>query len=270
MNSPVSSETDAVRVDPAVTILAKICEKHGDYESKCLAVFPGCNPVYSGCPACNAEYMARKETENLARQELSRRDAHQRELDRLFGNSGIPSRFVDRTFETFKAKTREQEHALTVSRRLVESVTDESGASVIFTGRPGTGKTHLACAAAQETIRMFRSAAFITVSGALRKIKDTYRRDSEISESEALDSFLLPDLLILDEVGAQTGSEHEKTLMFEIINERYQNCRSTILISNLTIQEISQFLGDRVIDRFRESGAVIAFNWESYRGKKAA
>jgi DNA replication protein DnaC len=108
----------------------------------------------------------------------------------------------------------------------------------------------------------------MTVLSAIRHIKDTYRRDSDRSESQAIDDLVAVDLLILDEVGAQVGSEHEKMLMFEVINERYQQLRSTVLISNLTREELSEFLGDRVMDRFRESGAVIAFDWKSHRGSK--
>jgi DNA replication protein DnaC len=69
----------------------------------------------------------------------------------------------------------------------------------------------------------------------------------------------------MDEVGVQVGSEHEKMLLFEIINERYQECRSTVLISNLTREEIAGYLGQRVMDRFAEGGAVVAFDWDSHR-----
>jgi DNA replication protein DnaC len=109
----------------------------------------------------------------------------------------------------------------------------------------------------------------MTVLGAVRHIKDTYRKDSIRSESEAIDDLVAPGLLILDEVGVQVGSEHEKMLVFEIINERYQACRSTILISNLNREELTAYLGDRIMDRFNEAGAVVAFDWASYRGKAA-
>jgi DNA replication protein DnaC len=141
---------------------------------------------------------------------------------------------------------------------------------MVFCGKPGTGKTHLACGIGRNLINKFRSVQFLTVLSAIRHIKDTYRRDSERTEQEAINDLLQPDLLILDEIGAQLGSEHEKMLMFEVINERYQQCRSTILISNLNADELTDFLGDRVMDRFRESGAVVAFDWASHRGQRVA
>jgi DNA replication protein DnaC len=98
-------------------------------------------------------------------------------------------------------------------------------------------------------------------------VKDTYRRDSERSESQVMADFMRPRLLVLDEVGVSLGSEHEKMLMFEIINERYQNQLSTLLLSNLTRAEITEYLGHRIMDRFAEGGAVVAFDWQSHRGQ---
>jgi DNA replication protein DnaC len=220
------------------------------------------------CPTCNAELDEKLRAEEKA---AAKRD-RQRQIDRLFASSGIPVRFASRTFESFVADSPAKQRVRGLGERFTAGLgeVEHQGASLILCGRPGTGKTHLACACGHGAIEKLLVARFMTVAAALRYVKDSYRRDSDRSESQAIRDLLAPDLLILDEVGVQIGSEHEKMLMFEIINERYQNCRSTILISNLTKQEISDFLGDRVIDRFRESGAVVAFDWESYRGRRAA
>ena len=110
------------------------------------------------------------------------------------------------------------------------------------------------------------SAAFGTVAAFLRRIKSTYSKDSQSSEQRAIDELLRPELLVLDEVGVQVGSEHEKLLMFEILNGRYQELRPTILVSNLNTEALESFLGQRVMDRYRECGSILAFDWQSYRG----
>ena len=81
---------------------------------------------------------------------------------------------------------------------------------------------------------------------------------------------LSPGLLILDEVGVQLGTEHEMRILFEVVNERYADCLPTILISNLDEAELLKFTGARLMDRVRDGGAVVAFDWESHRGKRAA
>lgn len=181
----------------------------------------------------------------------------------------MPKRFADRTFDNYNAETENQKHALRVCEKVAKSIVDDGdrGASLVLCGNPGTGKTHLACAMGRYLTEQCKTVVFDTVLGAVRHIKETYRRDADRTESDALHDMIAPDLLILDEVGVQIGSEHEKMLVFEIINERYQECRSTVLISNLNREELTAYLGERVMDRFRESGAVVAFDWKSYRGK---
>lgn len=265
MNSQTSS-AEGHRLDPKVESVGLVCDRHGEYEAFRYTVLD--ESITMDCPTCAAEKQVTFDAEKAVRAKRER----QRQVDQLFAGSGIPLRFASRTFENFITDTPAKQRVLELCRRYAERLGEDEvrGASMIFCGQPGAGKTHLACACANVAMDKLLSARFMTVTAALRYVKDSYRRDSDRSESQAIRDLLAPGLLILDEIGVQVGSEHEKLLMFEIINERYQSCRSTILISNLTKQEIGEFLGDRVIDRFRESGAVVAFDWESYRGKRAA
>jgi DNA replication protein DnaC len=74
-------------------------------------------------------------------------------------------------------------------------------------------------------------------------------------------------LLIIDEIGVQFGSPFETNLMFDILNERYEKLRPTLLLSNLTAPEIKAFLGERIYDRLREDGGqFVPFDWQSHRG----
>jgi len=206
-----------------------------------------------------------QEAEDRRRADLAKAER----IAATFRRAMIPKRFASHSLGSYRTDNAGQERALSVSQRFAERFEPGSGASLIFAGKPGTGKTHLACGIARAVIEKGHTSMFGTVLQLVRHVKSTYRHDSAQSETEALNDLLEPDLLIIDEVGAQIGSEHELMILFEIINQRYQECRSTILISNLTRDELSQFLGDRAIDRFRECGAVIAFDWESHRGAAA-
>ena len=102
----------------------------------------------------------------------------------------------------------------------------------MFCGGVGAGKTHLAVGIAHRLMEQGRIAVFTSVINAIRRVKDTYRRDSGQSEAQVVAGFIRPDLLILDEVGVQFGSETEKMILFEIINGRYEQLKPTIVISN--------------------------------------
>ena len=116
-----------------------------------------------------------------------------------------------------------------------------------------------------------RTVLFTTVMRAIRRVKDTWSRESRESETQAIAALVFPDLLILDEIGVQFGSDTERLILFDVLNERYEKRRPTLLLSNLNIDEVKAYLGERVFDRLREDGGeAIVFDWASWRGRIAA
>lgn len=238
------------------------CETHGDYVSFCHF-----RNTWFGCPHC-------REIKNTAmRQREERMEQQQRELryKSAIGTAGIPERFRDRTLETYLPNSEKQERVLAYCRGYADGFDEiiKTGRSIMLLGSPGTGKTHLSIGIAMEIMRHGKTAVFTTASRLLRSIKDTYSKHCEITESQAIAVFTTCDLLIVDEVGVQRGSEYEKDMLFDVINERYENTRPTIILSNLTIAGVREYLGDRVYDRMRENGGkAFVFDWDSYRGVK--
>lgn len=238
------------------------CEEHGDFTSR--NVFGN---IWSHCPVCETIRREKEEAEKAERDRIEKL----RRWESKIGHSGIPERFKTRTLETYLADTPQKKRALdfALEYALQFGTKDaEQGRSALFVGKPGTGKTHLAVGIGLSAMAGGYSVLFFTVMRAIRRVKDTWGRDSSEKESEAIAALVEPDLLILDEVGIQFGSETEKLILFDILNERYEKRRSCILLSNLSSEEVSAFLGERIIDRLREDGGeVIPFTWESYRGK---
>jgi len=236
------------------------CPKHGPFKS---TNFVG--KIWSKCPACSKEVAEAEQANEDARARAAKLAAWQKQI----GESGIPERFHTRTLHTFKAENPGQRFALDFACAFADGVmTERTGRSAIFTGLPGTGKTHLAAGIGLRLLRNGHPVLFCTVMRAIRRIKDTWARGSSESESQAVAALVYPDLLILDEVGVQFGSDTEKHLLFDILNERYEKRKSTLLLSNLPIEQIKDYLGERVFDRMREDGGqVVPFGWESQRAK---
>jgi len=242
-----------------------VCETHGAYESRCFI-----GSIWSKCPTCGAETAAKERAEAETRDRESRLQAWQRKI----GDAGIPERFRDRSLHGFVVKTFAQGNALEFAQGYADNFDAalKTGRSALFLGKPGTGKTHLAVGIGMQIMqRDNRSVLFTTVMRAIRRVKDTWSRDSRESESEAIAALVFPDLLILDEVGVQFGSDTEKLILFDVLNERYEKRRPTLMLSNLGLDDVRAFLGDRIFDRLREDGGEsIVFDWESYRGKATA
>lgn len=238
------------------------CGSHGEYTSRLFAIAG--RELWTDCPECEAD--ERRKADRVAREEFER-ERQERIIRNALKQAAIPPRFLGRTLESYRAELPEQKQALAIAKEYADSFDDavKSGRCLMFCGKPGTGKTHLATGIAQQIINNGYTAAFTRVMDAIRKIRDTY--GTKESESAAIKSFTVPDLLILDEVGMQRGTDDEKVLLFEIINARYEAMRPMILISNLALSGIKQFVGERAFDRLREGGGrAQEFTWGSHRG----
>lgn len=266
MSAPQSMKSIGSYLEMTEREVESHCETHGAYCGTERSL--GHRVIRPRCPMCNEE---RKAAEKKQAEQRDR--AHKINMvKRLFGNSGIPPRFEGRSFDNYRATDENQSRSLNIAKTYAEQFEDRlrHGGGLAFCGKPGTGKTHLACAIANAIIFTGRSAVFTTVIRAVRSVKDTYRRESTMTEQDAIDKLVVPDLLILDEVGVQFGSETEKMILSEILNTRYERFRPTILISNLTPDELGDYVGTRALDRTKEGGgAVLAFTWDSYRGQVA-
>lgn len=235
---------------------AAACPEHGAYESR--NVF---RQVWTKCPQCEANARAVRDAEEAAERERMLENAHRARLD----EARVPLRFVGRSFENFVADTPEKVRALTAVRDYAEQFPEhhKRGTGLILAGSPGTGKSHL-CAALLQ-ILLHRDVRYVTCLDMIRAVRETWRRDSEQSEREVLRYFASLDLLVIDEIGVQYGTDGEQTIIFEVLDRRYRDIRPTILITNQDKGGLVQFVGERTFDRLIETSRWIAFDWTSFR-----
>jgi DNA replication protein DnaC len=194
---------------------------------------------------------------------------HQELIDRLIRDIGIPPRFNSKTFDDYETTLSAQRTALSASRDFVEHFNRyrSAGRCLLFLGKLGTGKTHLACAICREVAQSGQSAHYTTVSQLIRRIRATWNNGATETESDILRQMERFQLLVLDEVGVQRASELEVTQLSEIVDLRYRAQKPTLVISNHPLNDLAKFLGARAVDRLRENdGKVIYFDWESRRG----
>lgn len=240
------------------------CSMHGEFTqwARKIPFFKG--EFQTQCPHCLREEITKLESDL---KEIDDREK-QRFIADLKERSNIPLRFANASFENYQVTDKNRLAKLTC-QRYAEKWAErfKQGGGLVFCGKPGTGKNHLACAIANSVIEQHQAEAFITTSmRIIRKVKSTWDRNAEMTEEDVIRVYCQKDLLIIDEVGVQFGTDAEKIILFEIINERYAQMLPTILISNLTESELSNYIGDRIIDRMKEGqGAVIKFDWDSYR-----
>ncbi|MND93608.1 DNA replication protein DnaC [compost metagenome] len=256
--------------DTEVSISTETCEKHGAFECR-TRFYPNSlikiPPRPSICPGCLSDELIKLQGEKIRIDEASRK----RNISLLLDGLNIPARFESCTLENYEPVNDEARRALKVCQAYASRWPErlKKGGGLVMCGKPGTGKNHLALAIARHAITEHQSSAvFTTALKIAREYKSTWSKTSTRTEDEVIRHFTLPDLLIIDEVGVQFGSDTEKQIMFEIINNRYERMKPTILISNQSKDELSAFIGERVIDRMNDGGGcTLAFTWDSYRSK---
>lgn len=233
----------------------KICPKHGEYEPRVFNLMG--RQIETSCPEC-----AREDDEARAKA----LEEERQEIERIrLKNLGIMPRFACSTFDNYQAVTPAQRAVLQACRVYVQTAAQvyADGRNMVMVGNPGTGKNHLATAILKGFDALRYSTRMLNVSAMVREIRSTYSGNGD--ETEAFARFGKYDLLILNEVGVQFGTDAEKNLVFEVLDDRYGRLKPTVLISNLGLQGLEQFLGARAMDRILERGVVLEFTWASFR-----
>ena len=247
-----------------IEVKEAVCPEHGAFESRAMMLM-GRLWGWSKCPECN-RISAEEEDERKRREEEMER---QRRIEARLNKAGIPLRFRSRRFDNFDAGSKEKADCLRIAEEFANEFKSHyaDGSTVVFSGKPGTGKSHLAIAVCMAIMAQGYTAMYMNALDAIRLVRGTWKRDSGPTETEVMQDLASIDLLVLDEVGAQYGTEGEQVILFDIINRRYQDQMPMILLTNQGKEGFKQYLGDRAFDRLREAGRWVPFDWESYRGR---
>ena len=230
-----------------------------------------CEEAQAYWMAYDSEQQRIQEQEELAR----RRAATQEKIDRLIGRSGLKKRFINRSFQTYKAETPKQKKAYAVAKEYADRFPEfyQRGEGLYIEGTNGTGKTHLAAAIALQLIHEGIPVVCKTSIELLDDIKQAFDA-SQISEYDILKVYKQVDLLIIDDLGKEQCTDWSMSIMYSILNDRYEDLKPTIITTNFNEETLIRNLTPRgydnskviaIISRLREVSTVITMAWEDYR-----
>lgn len=185
----------------------------------------------------------------------------------------VPPRFLGKTFVDFSVTSIEQQQMKKFLSGYVVTFAERKcdGTCLIFVGKPGTGKTMIALIMLQQLIHAGYCVLYYSSLHFLRALHEKEFKSSAAFANE-MAALKKMDLLIIDEVTESSGRgcepmDWERNMLRTLIDVRYQHKLCTIVISNRSAQEVIQRLGEPTVDRLTENGAVLGFNWHSYRQK---
>lgn len=254
------SENQPLHADLGTRVV--VCETHGEFESKGMKLPRMSREIWTVCPGCSADQESARLRQVAEEQAQLQRDR----LDNMLRASGIPERVKGCTFANFRADSDEQKAAMQAAMDFADSFAAKlkTGESLIFAGRPGTGKGHLAASVMNKLIPV-HLPIYTTCLDMIRSVRETWRKDSPHSESQVLQEYEDAALLIIDEIGVQYGTDGEQTIIFDVLDRRYRQMRPTIFITNQDKAGFKSFIGDRAYDRLTQTAKWVPFDWSSYR-----
>lgn len=249
-------------------------------------------PERCTCPEAAAywERHDREEAEKKALEERRKKeDAIQARISRLIRDSGMRGRFQNRTFERWEM-TEENRKAFWTCKRYAGAFermrprTDAQGRAqppekerngLFLIGGYGTGKTHLAAAIANQLMQAGTPVICMTMIDLLAKIRETYDR-SDATEAQVMRLYTDIPLLVVDDLGSEQPTEWGSTMIFSIINARYEaymptivtsNCGADELVQRMTPRDASDRNSQKTVDRLREMCVAVQMDWPSWREK---
>lgn len=142
---------------------------------------------------------------------------------------------------------------------------DKNSKSLFFYGTTGLGKTFLSCAAAKRLIEMGKLVIYIRASR-LFSIFEDYKF-GRLKDKRMIDNLYSCDLLIIDDLGSESMSKMNNSVLFDVFDERIAKGKKFIISTNLDLKEIGRVYSMRFTSRIMENFIMCRFYGEDIRYK---
>lgn len=215
------------------------CETHGQYVT-----------AYANgkCIACEDDFKKIKADKEILK--------YKQELINL---ANIPPRYINKDFTNYKELS--QEHKLL--KDIIQN-TYNKNQNLIITGNTGTGKTHLAIALLKKLILEHEINMNNKITKLAYYLKYYNLTSLKIESTKLFNEITSCQYLVIDEFGAN-DTDFKERLLFEIIDKRYDNYLSTIIITNATKDEFKSKLTDMTYSRLRQNALLLQAKHQDYR-----
>lgn len=138
--------------------------------------------------------------------------------------------------------------------------------NVLVFGNPGSGKTHLLCAIAQELVKQDKRVYFNTCAMLLQEL---LLAKKELRLPRLMKKFRRYDAVIIDDIGYVQQDKEEMEVLFTLLAQRYEQ-GSVMITSNLPFSQWEKIFKDPMmtaaaVDRIVHHSVIVELNLESYR-----
>ena len=141
--------------------------------------------------------------------------------------------------------------------------------NLLLFGAPGLGKTHLSAAIAREVSRKGFSVVYDTAAHVFGRFEtQKFGREEGDEVSSDVGRVLNADLLILDDLGTEMTTAFVQSALYQIVNTRLMEKRSTIISTNLSPEKLAQRYTPQIASRIEGEYQLLPFVGEDIRKLK--
>lgn len=141
---------------------------------------------------------------------------------------------------------------------------------LLLVGLRGPGKTQMATWWAAERVKVEKSAGYYRkTADVITEIKTTWQDGGKKvdTEDDVLKKYRRCSYLVLDEFHERGSSDWEARTLINILDHRYDAMLATVLIANMSREEVAQLINPSIVSRAEETGGLVLCDWASYRTK---
>ena len=211
-------------------------------------------------------------------------------INLLYADSGLRCALDSENFDTFSYEYyadditdpltgltpyQNIQNAVKIAREFIHNfdAPDSACRNLLICGNTGVGKTFLTNCIARELIHSNHGVVYLSANELLSVLEDyKFKRNTASADTEAINERYAAihdcDLLIIDDLGTEMTNNFSVTQLFNLLNSRQLQRRSTIISTNLSMQHIKETYSERIFSRIASSYDYIRLFGEDIRLKK--
>lgn len=192
-------------------------------------------------------------------------------IDLLYEQSGIRSmlekeNFDVLTYDYYQGEDLERfQNSVHTCHNFIKSF-DSDYHNLFFYGTVGTGKSFLSGCIAKELIESGHSVIYFSSAGLFetlsRNMFDYKNKDDILGFHEDLYGC---DLLIIDDLGTEYTNNVTVSVFFSLLNQRHLGKKSTIISTNLSLEDLRNRYSDRIFSRITNQYTICKFTGPDIR-----
>ncbi len=192
-------------------------------------------------------------------------------------SSGLANMIDKQTFDSFSIDYYDQKDRMYIEdnrrrlREFAENFKQTTKESWLLAGATGLGKTHLSTAVAGVVIRK----GFDVIYDGVQEILGVYEEErfgrgdgEQHRRGRTVERLLECDLLIVDDLGTEITNQFTVSSLYNLLSNRINRGKSTIINTNLNQSEIRQRYTDRIASRLFGEFTPLLFRGTDIRAQK--